>query len=48
MHEGISLDKAIAEEKVKAKFKDLKDEATADLTGNELKTRLNQLDNERK
>lgn len=48
MKKGVALDKIIAEEKVKTKFKDLKDEAAADLSGDELKERLEELESERK
>lgn len=48
LQKEVALDKLIAEEKVKNKFKDLKDEAAADLSGEELKSRLNELETEKK
>ena len=40
LHSGVALDRVIAVEKIKAKYRDLMDEASNDLTGEALANRL--------
>lgn len=48
LHTGVALDRVIAAEKIKAKYRDLMDEASNDLSGEALANRLDELEAQKK